>query len=55
MWSILITRNESTTVQEESFPYMSEVVSFLMNQLMGGHLTLAHSIMIEKKKDKDNV
>jgi hypothetical protein len=55
MWSILITRNESTTVQEESFPYMSEVVSFLMNQLMGGHLTTVHSISIEQKKDTDDV
>ena len=55
MCSLFITRNESTTVQEESFQYLSGAIAFLWGQVMGGHLTLAHSIMIEKKKDKDNV
>lgn len=55
MWSLFITRNECTTVQEESFQYLSGVISFLWGQLMGGHLGLVHSVTIEKKEDTDDV
>ena len=51
---LIITRKESTMVQEESFSSLGEAISFLMGQSMTGQLDLVFSISIEEKEMKNN-